>query len=74
MFMLDYQVFDFFQLMGGEFSAVRQPDWTQPKFAFLAFLRDMHVGGFIIFVRIKTEFIRLRDPDRWHGIKMAAAS
>ena len=72
--MLNYQFFDFVQLMAGEFAPIRQSHRPEPEFALLSIARCVDVGGFVALVRKEAEFVRPGNWDRWRGIEIAAAS
>jgi hypothetical protein len=73
--MFNYQVFDFFQLVRGESLALAKPDRVHPKLGLVLFAAHMDVHRLVTLVAEKRKPVRgTRNLNRWHEIKMAAAS
>ena len=73
--MFNYQIFDSFQLMGGKSLAPAEPDGVHPEFRLVALAAHMDMHRLVTLVAEKRKPVRgTRNLNRWHEIKMAAAS
>src|ERR1700733_409417 len=74
MFMFDYQIFDFIQLMRGEPVIARERNGAEPELRLVAGAGHMDVGWLIVFIAIEQEMITASwNLDGGHKTKMAVA-